>query len=262
MKIHLILWPVIALLSLMQSMAQNVKRQTDKHIVHQQERMVFKQWDRKKFTPTKGFLGLNPNYWLTWAWHPNYPKNDLRPLSATGHQTQRLLLVAAMKNTEEAYKKHADTLRNTALTEMVNYTGAITTTDPLWQLYYRHEFGPLLGSSGTSILDGTEPEVKEYLTRTGVLEWYLEESGALAERLEGARTTNLDRGSRIIAYHRMLDEYRKLASTWEAKKQRAKLYLALTKTNANVRQPQQAITAPSGKTDPQIADDVLRKSKL
>src|SRR5690606_11459700 len=112
-RLHLILWPVIALFSLMQAVAQTAKYQTDKHIVHQQERMVFKQWDRKKFTPTKGFLGLNYQYWLTWAWHPNYPKTDLRPLSAAGRQTQRLLLVAAMKNSQHASKGRAETVRNT-----------------------------------------------------------------------------------------------------------------------------------------------------
>src|SRR5690606_33037809 len=192
MKIHLILWPAIALLSLMQAVAQNVKRQTDKHIVHQQERMVFKQWDRKKFTPTKGFLGLNYQYWLTWAWHPNYPKTDLRPLSATGPQTQRLLMVAAMKNTEEAYKRHADTLRNTAVSEMVNYAGVASVADPLWQLYYRHEFRPLIDGQNADPMEGAEPEVRDYLTRTGIKEWYLEESRALAERLDAARTTNLD----------------------------------------------------------------------
>jgi hypothetical protein len=31
----------------------------DKSIRYQQERMVFKQWDQNKFTPTSGFLGLN-----------------------------------------------------------------------------------------------------------------------------------------------------------------------------------------------------------
>ena len=259
-KINLILWPALALLSLVQGMAQTVKYQTDQHIVNQQERMVFKQWDRKKFTPTKGFLGLNPNYWLTWAWHPNYPKTDLRPLSAAGPQTQRLLLVAAMKNTEEAYKKHADTLRNTALTEMAGHAGAVSAADPLWQLYYRNEFNPL--TEGTDPLDGSPPEVRDYLTRTGVLEWYREESGALAERLESARTTNLERGSRIMAYHRMLGEYRQLSATWEAKKQRAALYLRLARASDNIRKPERSIARPPGRTDIQIADDILSKSKL
>lgn len=32
----------------------------DKAMRYQQERMVYKQWDKKKFEPTSGFLGLNP----------------------------------------------------------------------------------------------------------------------------------------------------------------------------------------------------------
>lgn len=260
MNIHPIIWPLLLVLSLMDGMAQTVKYQTDKHIVHQQERMVFKQWNRNKFTPKKGFLGLNPNYWLTWVWHPDYPRTDQRPLSFTGPQTLRLGLVAAMKNTEEAYKKHADTLRNTALTEMVNHAGAVSAADPLWQLYYRGEFRPL--TDGTNPLEGAGPEVRDYLARTGVLEWYREESSALAERLDAARTTNLDRGSRIMAYHRMLGEYRRLAATWEAKKQRARLYLALTETDARISEPGQPVTVPPGRTDRQIADDILSKSKL
>ncbi|OYD43632.1 hypothetical protein [Sphingobacterium cellulitidis] len=260
MRVHLILWPALFLLSLVQGRAQTVKYQTDKHIVNQQERMVFKQWDRKKFTPTKGFLGLNPNYWLTWAWHPSYSKTDLRPLSAAGPQSQRLLLVAAMKNTEEAYKKHVDTLRNTALTEMAGYAGAVSAADPLWQLYYRGEFSPL--TDGTDPLQGSTPEIREYLARTGVLDWYREETTALAERLDGARTTDIERGSRIMAYHRLLAEYRSLLSTWEAKKQRAKLYLALSRTNRNVRESAQPIAGQPGRSDIQIADDILGKSKL
>ncbi|WP_343556286.1 hypothetical protein [Sphingobacterium sp.] len=262
MKIKLILFAGMTLLSLAPTMAQNVRRLTDKHIVNQQERMVFKQWDKKKFTPTKGFLSLNPNYWLTWAWHPNYPKNDLRPLSSSGTQTQRLLLVAAMQHTEDQYKKHADTLRNTALTEMINYAGALSQADPLWQLYYSKEFQPLFQISSDLALAGAEPQVKDYLIRTGTLEWYLEESSALAERLEIARTTNLDRGSRIIAYHRMLGEYRKLYAAWDAKKQRAKLFLSLTRTNADAKQSSHPIVLPLRRTDLQIADDVLQKSKL
>ncbi|OOG19644.1 hypothetical protein BWD42_06955 [Sphingobacterium sp. CZ-UAM] len=252
----------IALLIVIQGRAQSVRRITDQHIVNQQERMVFKQWDKKKFTPTKGFLGLNPNYWLTWAWHPNYPKKDRRPLSGNGEQTQRILLVAAMKSTEEAYTKHADTLRNTALIEMLNYVGAISDTDPLWQLYYSAEFQSLYQVNSTSALEGTEAGVKDYLSRTGVLQWFLDESTALLERLQAARSTNLDRGSRIMAYHRMLDEYRKLRSIWETKKQQAKRFLSLAKTVSGQRQHDNTSLDSPGRTDVQIADDVLRKSKL
>lgn len=234
----------------------------DKHVTHQQERMVFKQWSKSKFTPTGGWLGLNPNYLLTWVWHPNYPKKDLRPLSAAGPQTQRLLLVAAMQNTENAYKLHADTLRNTALSEAVNYIGIGSAADPLWLLYYQQEFNPLISQQDEQVLAGTGPQVRDYLIRTGVLDWYLEESQALAERLEEARSTTVDRGSRIIAYHRMLEEYRKLLATWEVGKQRAKLYLSLTGTRDKVKSGGQPIAPKPGRTDRQIADEILSKSKL
>lgn len=260
MKSRILLLLCLVACTLQQVKAQTVKYQTDKHIVNQQERMVHKQWDRKKFTPTKGFLSLNYQYWLTWGLHPNYPKTDLRPLSAAGPQTQRLLLVAAMKNTEEAYKKHADTLRNTAMAEMAGYAGAVSLTDPLWQLYYRNEFQPLIEQSDP--LQGSSSEVQNYLTRTGVLEWYTEETKALAERLNLARTTNMERGSRIMSYHSMLQEYRQLLATWEAKKQRAVLYLKLSKVNAQVKEPTEPIVSQPGRTDRQIVDDILRKSKL
>lgn len=235
----------------------------DESIRYQQERMVFKQWDRNKFTPKPGFLSLNPLYWLTWAWHTDYKNKDLRPLGPVGPQTQRLALIAAMQNTENAYKLQADTLHYTAIAEAVNYSGAVSAADPLWLLYYRHEFDPLTGQQDAALLDGLSQKEKDYLTRSGVMSWYLEESHALAERLDAARHTTVDRGSRILAYHRLLGEYRKLAAVWDTKKQRAKLYLSLTESAGKVKIRDVPIDNNAGnRTDKQIADEVLRKSKL
>ncbi|MCT1525834.1 hypothetical protein ACS126_03230 [Sphingobacterium lactis] len=257
----LILWPTVAMLSLLSAMAQNVKRQTDKHVINQQERMVFKQWDRKKFTPTKGFLGLNYQYWLTWAWHPNYPKTDLRPLSGSGPQTQRMALVMAMQQTDKAYKLHADTLRNTALTEATNYSGLLTATDPLWVLYYRKEFRELLETQGGNLLEGIPAKEQTYLRDRGVLDWYVQERAELKERLETARRTTLDRGSRILTYHRMLDEYRTLESSWDAKKRNAARFIALRENADAIRDSNRnAIAQGSNRTDIQIANEVLSKA--
>src|ERR1700755_201197 len=108
----------------------------DKSFRYQEQRMVFQQWDQNKFTPTSGFLGLNPYYWLTWGWfYPNYHKTDLRPLSATGPQTQRLALVAAMNSTDGRYKLQSDTVRNTALSQISSQSGLVSGADPLWFLY-------------------------------------------------------------------------------------------------------------------------------
>src|ERR1700722_12692690 len=113
----------------------------DESLRYQEQRMVYQQWDQNKFTPTSGFLGLNPYYWLTWGWfYPNYHKTDLRPLSATGPQPQRLALVGTMSGIDNSYKLQSDTVRNTALSEVANQSGAISDADPLWLLYYSDEF--------------------------------------------------------------------------------------------------------------------------
>jgi murein DD-endopeptidase MepM/ murein hydrolase activator NlpD len=236
----------------------------DKSVIYQQERMVFKQWNQNDFTPTHGFLWLNPLYWLTWAWHPNYHKNDLRPLGPVGPQTQRLALVAAMQNTDNAYKLQADTLRNTAISEALNYSGVITSADPFWLLYYSKEFKDLLNQQDSQLLTEVSSQVREYLVRSGTYAWYLEQSHSLAERLNTARSTTIDRGSRILTYYRLMAEYRRLNAAWTTKKQQAGMFLALSEKAKNLKSPAStSFTIPAGyKTDQQIADEILSNYKL
>lgn len=236
----------------------------DKSIRYQQERMVFKQWDQDKFTPSPGFLSLNPLYWLTWAWHPDYHKKDLRPLGPVGPQTQRLALVAAMQNTDQAYHSQADTLRNTAVSEALNYSGLVTGADPLWSLYYSKAFKSLLTQQDDQLLNGTSAEVQSYLVTSGSYHWYLEESQSLAERLNTARNTLLDRGSRILTYHRLLAEYRRLSAAWDTQKQHAAFLLTLNRRAKALKSPETgAPLSPSAgyRTDRQIADEILSNYK-
>ncbi|WP_010599603.1 hypothetical protein, partial [Pedobacter agri] len=191
----------------------------------------------------------------------NYPKTDLRPLGPVGPQTQRLLFAAAMQNSDNSYKVHADTLRNTALSEAVNYSAALSAIDPLWQIYYRKEFEELLNLSDADLLSGLSSGEKKYFVSNGLYDWYLEESKALLERLQLARTTSVDRGSRIMAYHRMLAEYRKLRAGWEMKKSRVKTYLN-TKGVAEKLRNSETSSPVTSRSDIQIANDILKKSKL
>lgn len=236
----------------------------DKSVRYQQERMVFKQWDQNKFTPTHGFLYLNPLYWLTWAWFPDYHKTDLRPLGPAGPQTQRLALAAAMQNTDNAYKLQADTLRNTAVSEAVNYSGLLSDADPLWLLYYSKEFKDLLNQQDSQVLSGVSGKVQDYLVSSGTYGWYLNESHSLSERLNTARTTTLDRGSRILTYYRLLAEYRRLNAAWETKKQQAGTFLALYERAKAIKSVSgTSLSIPAGyKTDEQIADEILSHYKL
>ena len=234
----------------------------DEAIRNQQERMVFKQWDKDNFIPEKGFLGLNPLYWMTWGLHPDYPKKDKRPLGPIGPQTQRLALMAAMAASSKQYKLESDTLNYTAISEALNYTPLLSDTDPLWLIFYRSEFDPLINTTSDP-LAGTSNAVKYYLIRNGALNWYLEEINVLKERLQIARTSILDRGSRIIAYHRLLKDYRRLQSTWDSKRQNARKQLQLYQISSNMAQRKARISnLDLGKSDVEIAISVLSKSKL
>ncbi|MFF5381935.1 hypothetical protein [Pedobacter suwonensis] len=249
-------------LELATAMAFGQKSIRDNAIRYQQERMVFKQWDRNKFVPEPGFLHLNPMYWLTWGLHPNYPKTDLRPLGPYGPQTQRMGMVLAMRQSSNAYKLHADTLRSVALREISNYAGAIADLDPLWMLYYSREFQPLIEQNDSALLFGLGSKEQVYLQHTGLLDWYLEESQSIRERLAALRATNIDRGSRLLGYHRILGEYRTLRASWEAKKQRSKLYLSLAETAQKVRTPDASTMTGGIENDKQIIDRILRHAKL
>lgn len=257
MKRFIILLPFIWLLLLHHCFGQAVVQ--DKAVRYQEERMVYLQWDQKKFEPKAGFLSLNPYYWLTWGlFHPNYHKNDLRPLSATGPQTQRLALVGAMNSTDNKYKLQSDTVRNTALSEIANQIGLISDADPLWQLYYKNELNPVLNNSMVSILTGLSPQVSARLVSEGLYSWYKNELDMLKERINAAHTTTMDRGSRIMAYHRYLMEYRRLAGVWAIRTSSAQATLNMTAQQQKLQAGQVTVANWTPQTDIEIANQVLQ----
>lgn len=191
----------------------------DRAVVAQQERMVFKQWDEDRFLPGPSrFLGIptNSNWYLTWALHPNYPKLDRRPLSLAGEQTQRLGLAAAMKISSDYYKQQADTVRNLATREMARISGALSGSDPLYLLYYKKELAPLENIEAHAF-QTSSAQVKDYMLQNGAYAWYLENMKSLAERYGFTKAQDMERGQRILMYHRILLDMRKLQSNWEYK---------------------------------------------
>lgn len=231
----------------------------DQALRYQQQRMVFQQWDQNKFKPGKGFLDLNPYYWMVWGWpYPNYHKNDLRPLSATGPQTQRLALVAAMNSTDNNYKLQSDTIKNTARSEIANQSGLIADADPLWLLYYKDEFKPVLSSSMASILAGLSPQVSAKLVSEGTYAWYKDELDRLKQRVDGAHSADMDRGSRILAYHRLLLEYRRISGVWALRTSTAQATLDMTARQQRLKNNQVTVSNWTPQTDVQIANKILQ----
>ena len=231
----------------------------DESFRYQEQRMVFQQWDQNKFTPKPGFLDLNPYYWLTWGWfYPNYHKTDLRPLSATGPQTQRLALVASMNSTDASYKLQSDTVRNTALSEIVNQSGALSDADPLWLLYYSSEFKPVLNYSMATILAGLSPQVSAKLVSEGTYSWYTNALSRLKQRIQGAHSADMDRGARIMAYYRLLQEYKRLSGVWAIRTSSAQSTLTMAAQQQKLQAGQGTITGWTPHTDVQIANQVLQ----
>jgi hypothetical protein len=231
----------------------------DEAVRYQEERMVFKQWDQDKFKPDNGFLGLNPYYWMTWGlFEPNYHNKDLRPLSATGPQTQRLGLVIAMNSMDKTYKLYSDTIRRTALSSITEQSGLISRADPLWLLYYRKVLDPVLNYSEASILVPLAPSVRSAVISEGLLSWYANELAMLKERIEAARSADMSRGSRIMAYYRYLKEYRILAGTWSTRVATASKNISMVK-----RQRQCSVNSVdwTPQKDVQIARKVLAERK-
>lgn len=254
---YLILMIVSSLLLFTKCLAQS--QTNDEAFRYQEQRMVYQQWDQKKFKPTSGFLGLNPYYWLTWGFfYPNYHKTDLRPLSGSGPQTQRLGLVAAMNSTDDKYKLQSDTVRNTALSQLSSQTGLISDADPLWLLYYNNEFKPVLNKSTTSILAGLSPQVVTKLISEGTYNWYKNELDMLKERIDGAHTTNMDRGSRILAYYRLLQDYRKISGVWDIRTSTAQSTLTMAAQQQRIKMGQVTVPQWTPQTDIDIANKVLQ----
>jgi hypothetical protein len=205
----------------------------DKAIVAQQERMVFKQWDEDKFYPEpKRILGIptNPIWYSTWALHPNYPDLDRRPLSPAGEQTQRLGLAAAMQISSNYYKQHSDTVKNLANAEIARISGALSATDPLYQLYYKRELKPL-EDPASSAFQGISPEVVSYMTDHGAYQWYLNNMASLDERYGFAKSLDMERGQRILMYHRIMLDMRDVLRKWQYKLDLSSNMLAFRKLN-------------------------------
>lgn len=230
----------------------------DKAIENQSQRMVYAQWNQNDFYPKAGFLDTNPYYWLVWGlFDPDYHKTDLRPLSATGPQTQRLALVAAQNSTDGKYKLQSDTLRNTALSQIASQSGLLSDADPLWLLYYNQQFQPLLNYSQTTLLGSLSPQVSAKLVSEGTYSWYTNELSMLKQRLNGARTTDQDRGSRIMAYYRLLQEYQRLAGVWNIRIATAQKDIQMTTQAQQVKLQTITPVQWTPQSDIQIANKVL-----
>jgi phage baseplate assembly protein gpV len=81
---------------------------------------------------------------------------------------------------------------------------------------------------------------------------------SLKERIEGAHSADMDRGARILAYHRYLMEYRRLAGVWAIRISSAQATIDMTARQQKLKAGQITVNDWTPQTDIQIARDVLK----
>jgi hypothetical protein len=167
-------------------------------------------------------------------------------------------MVAAMNSTDNKYKLQSDTVRNTALSEIAGQSGLITGADPLWMLYYSNEFKPVLNNSMAGILSGLTPQVSTRLVSEGLYSWYKNELDRLKERIEGAHSADMERGARIMAYYRLLNEYRRLAGVWAIRTSSAQTTIDMEARQQQLQGNRVAVSDWTPQTDTEIARKVLQ----
>jgi hypothetical protein len=170
-------------------------------------------------------------------------------------------MAGVMNSTSGAYKLEADTLRGTSLLEITNQSGVLSAADPLWILYYSKELKPVLEYSDAAILGALPGTVRAKIISEGTFNWYKNELDILKERINGARTANMDRGSRIIAYHRLLREYRTLAATWTTRTAGAEKKMGLNSQQQIMKSGQVKIDSWTTSSDVEIARQVISNRK-
>src|ERR1700749_754226 len=89
--------------------------------------------------------------------------------------------------------------------------------------------------------------------------WYTNELDRLKQRLNGARTTDQDRGSRIMAYYRMLKEYQNLAGVWAVRISTAQLDINMATYQQKLQKAVSPVSTWTTGTDVQIANKVFKK---
>lgn len=208
------------------SNAQTVKSLKDSHIVGQEKRQVFQQWGdwRPKKEEVLG-VNINPHYTLVWGWAaPSVNRDyrfgkDIRPLSPTGLQNQRLVTTKLQEEETNKIEKEVTKTEEATFEEYMHITSLNTELDPLYILYYKKMLEEL---SGRSLVPVGTNRAKFFVKKLGMKEHTIQANQQyglidklavdielLFDKYKFAKTSDMPRGKRIIMYHECLIELRK-----------------------------------------------------
>lgn len=198
----------------------------DEAIVAQHKRMVYSRWGDWRPYPKYilwGTIQVNVSYALIWgSWAPSRNRRykrgaDIRPLKATGLETQRNIKTYLQEKEAERIKKSVEDIAKSNKKDFAHWTPLTVDADPLWLLYYKRMLRPLKefpANPRNSIDWGfSNPEIYSNILKNGGIEPLKEKLEILKDKYKTARTVSMPRGKRFLLYHETLLEWRKFLSS-------------------------------------------------
>lgn len=270
-----ILFFITMLLGTITLEAQTAARDDALHA--QERRMVFKSWG--DWQPKgKYFLGVqtNPNHEMVWGWtapafggnktrNKNYQREDIRPLAPGGKQNARYLSFAVQNSLIGQMETESNELGNMALEELA-YNSAVTAkVDPLYLLYFKETLKPVYDFSSADVnREVKDAEVYQFLSETGFIEEHIKTMSILKDRFNIAVESDMERGQRIIFYHKILSDYRAEKYKFSRHITTTAMYLKHKSKHGDYKQNTINPTSFGNwvNRDEEIAREIIAKSKV
>lgn len=168
----------------------------------QLERMASLHWDN--WEP----WGI---YWS--LFHSDYKKDDKRLLAGTAPYLAHLGALEIQRDRDEKYKMYTDSIAQRHEAIASNWMPGIP--DVPWWVHYKKVFEDL-EDDYASLVNSQPGKVQTFMQDNSLLTWYGTESDLLKDRLETVKGAFMARGSRVMAYQRLQNEYRQLNERFRA----------------------------------------------
>lgn len=245
-------------------------RLTDKSIVAQEKRMVYSKWGEWRPYPTY-FLGIQTNfaYATVWGmWAPSRNKDyrngqDIRPLKPTGLQMQRYSQISLMDNQTKEILTNTEAQKNAEQDEFLNKTHFTAVADPLYLVYYKPNLKSLDNFNVYSFFyidwGFTKKKAFDEAVKFGMIEQLRSDIIELKDKYEVARGVDVSRGKRLLMYHDVFLQWRKL-------KQRIRdtenTFYLTELTKSKLMQYRIDTATHHTRSDSEIFNEVLKNAKL
>lgn len=234
-------------------------------------RMVYMKWGDFKPDP-KYVLGVQVSldYAEAWGWlapkrNKEYREGaDLRPLSLTGEQTMRYALALQDLKNAEMIEEKSKILGDEALQEIAYFDKTVARADPIYKLYFKEVFKPLLNFNKINPFYPLiiQPSVMKILITTGIRDKYIEEMDILKDRLNIANESDMERGQRLILYHQILDDFRSVERRLNNQIRTTSIYDKHLRDKTDIKNPKINTVLKDYQNDYQLMKSIINKTSL